>query len=151
MIRDRVKSGLAAARARGVKLGRQVGQRPSDKKAKTVLALHEEGLSYRLIDRNLGLSKNTVMEIVKRRIGATITSSGPVSTDEITEGFGATARQSVDGVHTDSPRSRGGRAASGTRAQKERRSSVEANRSARRLKGVRAATSAIIAMGRACR
>ena len=30
LIRDRVKSGLAAARARGVKLGRQVGQRPSD-------------------------------------------------------------------------------------------------------------------------
>jgi DNA invertase Pin-like site-specific DNA recombinase len=27
LIRDRVKSGLAAARARGVKLGRQVGQR----------------------------------------------------------------------------------------------------------------------------
>jgi DNA-binding CsgD family transcriptional regulator len=32
----------------------------------TVLALHKEGLSYRLIGRNLGLSKNTVMEIVKR-------------------------------------------------------------------------------------
>jgi hypothetical protein len=46
-------------------------------------------------------------------------------TNEITEGFGAAARQSVDGVHTDSPRSRGGRTASGTRAQKERRSSVE--------------------------
>ena len=33
LIRDRVKSDLAAARARGVKLDRQVGQRPSDKKA----------------------------------------------------------------------------------------------------------------------
>ena len=31
-----------------------------------VLALHKEGLSYRLISRNVGLSKNTVMEIVKR-------------------------------------------------------------------------------------
>jgi DNA invertase Pin-like site-specific DNA recombinase len=62
---ERVKSGLASARARGVKLGRELGQRPSDKKAK---------------------------------------------------------KQSVDGVHTDSPRSRRGRAASGTRAQKERRS-----------------------------
>jgi len=30
------------------------------------LELHHEGLSYRLIGRNLGLSKNTVMEIVKR-------------------------------------------------------------------------------------
>jgi putative DNA-invertase from lambdoid prophage Rac len=65
LIRDRVKSGLAAARARGVKLG-QLGQRPSDKKAKRVLAMHKEGLSYRLIGRNVGLSKNTVMEIVRR-------------------------------------------------------------------------------------
>jgi len=31
LIRDRVASGLAAARARGVVLGRQVGQRPADK------------------------------------------------------------------------------------------------------------------------
>jgi putative DNA-invertase from lambdoid prophage Rac len=66
LIRDRVKSGLAAARARGVKLGRQHGQRPSDKKAKRVLAMHKEGLSYRLIGRNVGLSKNTVMQIVRR-------------------------------------------------------------------------------------
>jgi putative DNA-invertase from lambdoid prophage Rac len=66
LIRDRVKSGLAAARARGVKLGRQVGQRPSDKKAKRVLGMHADGLSYRLIARNVGLSKNTVMEIVRR-------------------------------------------------------------------------------------
>ena len=66
LIRERVKSGLASARARGVRLGRQMGQRPSDKKAKKVLALHKEGLSYRLISRNVGLSKNTVMEIVKR-------------------------------------------------------------------------------------
>jgi hypothetical protein len=43
LIRGRVKSGLAAARARGIKLGRQVGQRPSDKKAKKVLAMHQEG------------------------------------------------------------------------------------------------------------
>jgi putative DNA-invertase from lambdoid prophage Rac len=58
--------GLAAARARGVKLGRQHGQRPSDKKARRVLAMRKEGLSYRLIGRNVGLSKNTVMEIVRR-------------------------------------------------------------------------------------
>jgi putative DNA-invertase from lambdoid prophage Rac len=66
LIRERVKSGLAAARARGVRLGRQLGQRPSDKKAQKVCKLHREGMSYRLIGRNLGLSKNTVMEIVKR-------------------------------------------------------------------------------------
>jgi putative DNA-invertase from lambdoid prophage Rac len=69
LIRDRVKSGLAAARGRGVKLGRQVGQRPSDKKAKRVLGMHADGLSYRLIARNVGLSKNTVMDIVRRNSG----------------------------------------------------------------------------------
>jgi Resolvase, N terminal domain len=69
LIRDRVKSGLAAAKAKGVKLGRQVGQRPSDKKAKRVLGMHADGLSYRLIARNVGLSKNTVMGIVRRNAG----------------------------------------------------------------------------------
>ena len=49
----------------GTVLGRQVGQRPSDKKAKKVRAMRD-GLSYRLIGRNVGLSKNTVMEIVRR-------------------------------------------------------------------------------------
>jgi len=48
---------LAAARARGVKLGRQHGQRPSDKKAKRVLVMHKEGLSYRLIGRNVGFRR----------------------------------------------------------------------------------------------
>ena len=62
LIREPVKSGLQAAKSRGVE-----GQRPSDKKAKRVLALHEESLSYRLIARNVGLSKNTVMDIVPRQ------------------------------------------------------------------------------------
>jgi DNA invertase Pin-like site-specific DNA recombinase len=66
LIRERVKSGLAAAKANGKRLGRQHGQRPSDKKAAKVLALHRDGLSYRLIARNVGLSKNTVMDIVRR-------------------------------------------------------------------------------------
>jgi putative DNA-invertase from lambdoid prophage Rac len=65
-IRERVKSGLAAAKANGKKLGRQPGQRPSEKKAKRVLDMNKEGLSYRLIGRNVGLSKNTVMDIVRR-------------------------------------------------------------------------------------
>jgi hypothetical protein len=69
LIREGVNSGLAAARARGVKLGRPVGQRPSDKKAKRVLGMHADGLSYRLIARNVGLSKNTVMNIVRRNSG----------------------------------------------------------------------------------
>jgi hypothetical protein len=33
--------------------------------------LHEDGLSYRLIGRNVGLSKNTVMDIIRRQMLAT--------------------------------------------------------------------------------
>jgi putative DNA-invertase from lambdoid prophage Rac len=66
LIRERVKSGLAAARSRRVALGRQLGQRPSDKKAKKVLQLHEEGLSYRTQCR---IEQETVMDIIKRESG----------------------------------------------------------------------------------
>ena len=67
LLSERVKSGLAAARARGKKLGRQPGQRPkSNKLAPKVLAAVEEGRSYRWIARDLGISKNTVGDIVKR-------------------------------------------------------------------------------------
>jgi putative DNA-invertase from lambdoid prophage Rac len=67
LIRERVKSGLAAAKARGVVLGRPEGFRPSDKKAAKVRKLHDDGLSYRLIARNVGLSKGTVQAIVNRK------------------------------------------------------------------------------------
>ncbi len=64
---ERIKSGLAAAKARGRRLGRQTGQRPkSDRLGPKVLALAAQGRSYRLIGRELGLSKNTVADIVKR-------------------------------------------------------------------------------------
>jgi Resolvase, N terminal domain len=43
LIRERVKSGLATAKAKGVALGRQLGQRPSDKKAEKVLSLARRG------------------------------------------------------------------------------------------------------------
>lgn len=67
LLRERVRSGLAAARARGKVLGRRPGQRPkSDRLAPKVLALVAVGRSYRLIGRELGLSKNTVTEIVTR-------------------------------------------------------------------------------------
>jgi transposase len=68
-----------------VVLGRQEGQRPSDKKAKRVLAMHREGLSYRLIGRNVGLSKNTVMQIVRRE-------AYPISTRAYTTGNPAGGR-----------------------------------------------------------
>ena len=67
LIQERIRSGIAAAKARGKRLGRQLGQRPkSDRLAPKVLALVAAGRSYRLISRELGLSKNTVLEIVKR-------------------------------------------------------------------------------------
>jgi DNA invertase Pin-like site-specific DNA recombinase len=67
LIAERVRSGLAAAKARGKRLGRQPGQRPkSDRLAPKVLALVAQKRSYRLIGRELGLSKNTVAGIVKR-------------------------------------------------------------------------------------
>ncbi len=67
LISERVKSGLAAAKARGKKLGRQPGQRPkSDRLAPKVLKAVGEGRSYRWIARDLGISKNTVVDIVKR-------------------------------------------------------------------------------------
>ncbi len=67
LLSERVKSGLAAARARGKRLGRQPGQRPkSDKLAPKVLQAIEDGRSYRWIARDLGISKNTVTDIVRR-------------------------------------------------------------------------------------
>ena len=67
LIQERIRSGIAAAKAGGKRLGRQPGQRPkSDRLAPKVLALVGNGRSYRLIGRELGLSKNTVAEIVKR-------------------------------------------------------------------------------------
>lgn len=67
LIQERIRSGIAAAKARGKRLGRQPGQRPkSDRLAPKVLALVARRRSYRLIGREVGLSKNTVAGIVKR-------------------------------------------------------------------------------------
>jgi DNA invertase Pin-like site-specific DNA recombinase len=67
LLQERIRSGIAAAKARGKRLGRQPGQRPkSDRLAPKVLALVANGRSYRRIGRELELSKNTVLEIVKR-------------------------------------------------------------------------------------
>ena len=67
LIQERIRSGIAAAKARGKRLGRQLGQRPkADRLAPKVMALVVQGRSYRLIGREVGLSKNTVAEIVRR-------------------------------------------------------------------------------------
>jgi putative DNA-invertase from lambdoid prophage Rac len=68
LLRERVRSGVAAARARGQRFGRRPGYRPSDRQAPEVIRLSEiEKLSQREIAKRLGLSKTTVNEILKRR------------------------------------------------------------------------------------
>lgn len=67
LLRERVRSGVAAAKARGQVFGRRRGYRPSDKHAPEVLRLiEEEGYSQRRTAECLGISKTTVNEIVKR-------------------------------------------------------------------------------------
>ncbi len=77
LLRDRVRSGVMVAQARGVVFGRRLGQRvKSDKLASKVLALVATGQSYRKIGRELDLSKNTVLEIVKRERAKLTASNG---------------------------------------------------------------------------
>jgi DNA invertase Pin-like site-specific DNA recombinase len=67
LLRERVRSGIAAAKKRGVAFGRRSGQRvKADRFAPKVLKLVGERQSYREIRHRLGLSKNTVLGIVKR-------------------------------------------------------------------------------------
>jgi DNA invertase Pin-like site-specific DNA recombinase len=67
LLRERIRSGIAAAKARGRTFGRKVGERPkADRLAPKVIRLLGEGRSYRFIAKELDLSKNTVMEIVHR-------------------------------------------------------------------------------------
>lgn len=66
-MRERVRSGLAAAKARGKVLGRRPGQRiKADVMAPKVIQMVEAGRAYRDIARVLKLSKTTVSDIVKR-------------------------------------------------------------------------------------
>ena len=67
LLRERVRSGVKAAQARGVVFGRRLGQRvKSDKLAPEVLEHVASGYSYRQIGRLFNWSKNTVLDIVKR-------------------------------------------------------------------------------------
>ncbi len=67
LVREIVRSGVAAAKAQGQKLGRQQGQRvKANKLSPKVLQLLESGYSYRKIAEKLNLSKTTVNDIVKR-------------------------------------------------------------------------------------
>ena len=65
-ISERVKSGLAAAKARGKKLSRQPGRRPkSDRLAPNFLKAVGEGRSFCWIAKDFRFSKITVLDIVK--------------------------------------------------------------------------------------
>ncbi len=71
LLRERVRSGIAAAKARGKVLGRRAGDRPvADRLGPEVIAAVEAGRSYRWIARDLGISKNTVAAIVARHRAA---------------------------------------------------------------------------------
>ena len=71
LLRERVRSGIAAARKRGVVFGRRLGQRvKADRHTPKVLQLVGAGQSYREIGHRLGISKNTVLDIVKRHRAA---------------------------------------------------------------------------------
>jgi DNA invertase Pin-like site-specific DNA recombinase len=56
LIRDRVRSGLAAARKRGKQLGRRANS-PVDPAA--IKALRDQGVSWRVLAKRLGLAVNT--------------------------------------------------------------------------------------------
>lgn len=67
LLRERIKSGLASAQARGKVLGRAKGDRyKSDRLAPKVLAMIAEKRSYRYIAKELQVSKTTIVDIVKR-------------------------------------------------------------------------------------
>ena len=80
LVSERVRSGLAAAKARGKVLGRQPGQRTkSDRLAPQVIQMVEDKVPYRTIAHDLKLSKTTVTEIVKRHRLAHSNSQPPKS------------------------------------------------------------------------
>src|SRR5262245_66684738 len=87
LLRERVRSGIAAARACGVQFGRRRGQRiKADRVASRVLALVATGHSYRQVGRLLNINKNTVLDIVKRAYATqqharrrSLTKAGPLA------------------------------------------------------------------------
>ncbi len=67
LLRERIRSGFAAAKAKGKTFGRKPGERPkSDRLAPKVLRLLEQGKSYRMIAKEVDLSINTIMGIAHR-------------------------------------------------------------------------------------
>ena len=66
LIRERVKSGIAVAMSKGKKFGRTSGDNYKIKRyASKVLKLRSEGMSFQRIADSVGLSKTSVVKIVK--------------------------------------------------------------------------------------
>ena len=66
LIAERTRSGLRAARARGKRLGRPIGIRPSDEYKDDVLLRRRSNQTIRMIAEDLDISTNTVLSIIKR-------------------------------------------------------------------------------------
>lgn len=73
LLRERVKSGMKAAIARGVKVGRPEGNKTISKHEKAVIELLDLNFSYREIASKLKIGTETVMKISKaRRAGSEV-------------------------------------------------------------------------------
>jgi DNA invertase Pin-like site-specific DNA recombinase len=64
LITERVNAGIAAAKARGVKLGRPTS---SGKRKQEVLELYQQGLKAKEIAGQLGMAYSTVTEVIRER------------------------------------------------------------------------------------
>ena len=63
LIRERVKAGIAHARARGKRLGRPTVRRDHDKDAKVIRQMRADGDSYGEIAEALGRTKSGVYRV----------------------------------------------------------------------------------------
>ena len=77
LIQERIRSGFAAAKARGKRLGASPVSGRNLTAWRPRCSRSWQGRSYRLIGRELGLSKNTAADIVRRARAA-----GRSSTDQ---------------------------------------------------------------------
>ena len=67
LLRERVRSGMAAAKVRGVTFGRQKGFAPTQRrKGAVILSMKNEGKSIRTIADELHISTGTVQKVLKR-------------------------------------------------------------------------------------
>jgi DNA invertase Pin-like site-specific DNA recombinase len=66
IIRERVMTGLARARAEGKQLGRRPVEQSKAKKVKQALALRSQGIGIRRIAQEVGLGVGTVIRLVEQ-------------------------------------------------------------------------------------